>query len=63
MPYIVILGIIIVVIFASCVKVVPQAKAVVLERLGAYKETWSVGVHIKMPLIDKVAKVVVLKEI
>ncbi|MDD6571857.1 MAG: paraslipin [Thermoflexaceae bacterium] len=62
MPYIVILGIIIVVIFASCVKVVPQAKAVVLERLGAYKETWSVGVHIKMPLIDKVAKVVVLKE-
>ncbi len=62
MPYIIILGIIIVVILASCVKVVPQAKAVVLERLGAYKETWSVGIHIKMPLIDKIAKTVVLKE-
>ncbi|MGN0160552.1 MAG: SPFH domain-containing protein [Lachnospiraceae bacterium] len=58
----VILGIIVLVIFASCVKVVPQAKAVVLERLGAYKETWSVGMHIKLPIIEKVAKTVVLKE-
>jgi regulator of protease activity HflC (stomatin/prohibitin superfamily) len=62
MPYIIILGIIIVIIIASCVKVVPQAKAVVLERLGAYQETWSVGIHFKLPIIDKIAKVVVLKE-
>ncbi len=58
----VILGIIIVVILASCIKVVPQAKAVVLERLGAYQATWSVGIHFKLPIIDRVAKMVVLKE-
>ena len=58
----IILLVIIVVIAASCVKVVPQAKAVVLERLGAYRATWSVGIHIKLPIIDHVAKTVVLKE-
>ena len=40
----------------------PQAQAFVIERLGGYKETWSVGLHFKMPLIDKVAKRVILKE-
>lgn len=49
-------------IIASCIKVVPQAHAVILERLGAYKSTWSVGLHFKMPFIDKVAKRVSLKE-
>ncbi len=58
----IVLGIIIVVILASCIKVVPQAKAVVLERLGAYQATWSVGIHFKLPIIDRVAKMVVLKE-
>ena len=49
-------------ILASCLKIVPQAHAYVIERLGAYQGTWSVGFHIKMPIIDKVAKKVILKE-
>ncbi|MBQ1208134.1 MAG: SPFH/Band 7/PHB domain protein [Lachnospiraceae bacterium] len=49
-------------LFASCIKIVPQAQAVVLERLGGYRATWSVGVHFKTPLIDRVAKRVNLKE-
>ncbi len=49
-------------IIATCVKVVPQSYAVILERLGAYVATWDVGIHIKMPLIDKVVKRVALKE-
>ena len=49
-------------ILASCIKIVPQAQALVVERLGAYLGTWSVGVHIKMPILDRVAKRVNLKE-
>ncbi len=49
-------------ILASCIKIVPQAHAYVVERLGAYEATWSVGLHIKMPIIDKVARKVILKE-
>ena len=48
--------ILIVLILASCIKIVPQAQAYVVERLGAYQQTWSVGLHIKVPFIDKVAK-------
>lgn len=58
----IVLVIVLLVIFASCIQVVPQAQARVLERLGGYKDTWNVGVHIKMPFIDKVAKKVILKE-
>ncbi len=47
---------------SSCVKIVPQAQAMVVERLGAYRETWSVGLHVKAPFIDRVAKRVILKE-
>ena len=47
---------------ASCVKIVPQAQAWVIERLGAYQDTWSVGFHMKLPFIDKVARRVNLKE-
>lgn len=50
------------IILASCVKIVPQAQAYILERLGGYQATWSVGLHWKWPLIDKVAKRVILKE-
>ena len=57
-----VLLILIVLILASCVKIVPQAHAYVVERLGAYQGTWSVGLHIKMPLIDRVAKKINLKE-
>ena len=57
-----VLIIILLLILASCLKIVPQAHAYVIERLGAYQGTWSVGFHIKMPIIDKVAKKVILKE-
>ena len=61
-----VIGIVLVVLvlwlLASCIKVVPQAQAVVLERIGAYKETWSVGIHWKWPFIDKIARRVALKE-
>lgn len=49
-------------ILVSNVRIVPQAHAYVLERLGGFKETWSVGLHFKIPLIDKVARKVSLKE-
>ena len=54
--------IIILALLASCIRIVPQAQALVVERLGAYLGTWSVGVHIKMPILDRVAKRVNLKE-
>ena len=49
-------------VLASCIKIVPQAQAFILERLGAYQETWSVGIHFKIPFIDRVARRVNLKE-
>lgn len=49
-------------VVASCVKIVPQAQAYVVERLGAYQDTWGVGMHFKVPIVDKVAKRVLLKE-
>ncbi|MBO5472616.1 MAG: SPFH/Band 7/PHB domain protein [Lachnospiraceae bacterium] len=58
----VIILIIIVLVLLSCIKIVPQAHAYVVERLGAYQQTWSVGLHLKVPFIDKVAKRVILKE-
>lgn len=54
--------VIILLVLASCIKIVPQAQAMVVERLGGYQATWGVGVHFKMPIIDKVAKRVLLKE-
>ncbi len=57
-----ILLILVVLIVASCIKVVPQAQAYVVERLGAYQGTWGVGIHFKVPIIDRVAKKVLLKE-
>ena len=62
MILVIVLIIILLLILASCLKIVPQAHAYVIERLGAYQGTWSVGFHIKMPIIDKVAKKVILKE-
>ena len=57
-----ILVLIVLLLLVSCIRIVPQASAVVVERLGAYLDTWSVGLHFKMPFIDRVAKRVVLKE-
>lgn len=59
---IIILAVLILLIIVSCIKIVPQAQAFVLERMGAYQGTWSVGLHMKAPFIDKVAKRVDLKE-
>ena len=59
---VVLLILVILLVLVSCIRIVPQAQAVVLERLGAYLDTWSVGVHFKMPFIDRVAKRVILKE-
>ena len=49
-------------VLASCIRIVPQAYAIVVERLGAYKETWNTGIHFKTPFIDRVARRVNLKE-
>lgn len=49
-------------VLASCVRIVPQAYAVILERLGAYQATWSTGIHFKVPFIARVARKVNLKE-
>ena len=64
LPYIVIgvVVLVIIVILVRCIRVVQQAKAYVIERLGAYKTTWNVGLHFKLPFIERVAKVVSLKE-
>lgn len=58
----VILAIIVICVLVSCIKIVPQAQALVVERLGGYQGTWGVGVHFKLPIIDRVAKRVLLKE-
>ncbi len=60
-PFIVFV-VIVVIILASCVNIVPQAKAYVVERLGGYQATWDVGIHFKVPFIDKIARRVLLKE-
>ena len=63
MPYILIaLGVIVVVLLLTNIHVVQQSRAFVVERLGAYQATWGVGLHLKMPIIDRVAKRVSLKE-
>ncbi len=59
---IILLVLIALMVFASCIRIVPQAQAMVVERLGAYLDTWGVGIHFKMPFIDRVAKRVLLKE-
>ena len=53
---------IVLIILGSCIKVVPQSRAFVVERLGAFRTVWGVGLHIKVPLFERVAKNVSLKE-
>ena len=60
--FIILIGILILCILASCIKIVPQAYAVVLERLGAYRTTWDTGIHFKVPFIERVARKVNMKE-
>ncbi len=59
---VVILVVLVLLVLASCIRIVPQAQAFILERLGGYRSTWNVGIHFKMPFIDRVAKRVNLKE-
>jgi len=60
----VIIGIVlfVVIVIVANVKIVPQSKNYVIERLGAYSETWETGFHIKLPLIERISKIVSLKE-
>ena len=58
----VVLVVLVLLIAVSCIKIVPQAHAAVIERLGGYLATWGVGIHFKAPFIDRVAKKVLLKE-
>jgi len=58
----IVLALLLLIVLASCIKIVPQAQAFVVERLGGYQATWDVGIHWKWPIIDKVAKRVLLKE-
>ena len=58
----IIIIIIALIIVVNCIKIVPQARAVVVERVGKYLTTWEVGIHFKIPFIDRTAKNVLLKE-
>lgn len=60
-PTIIIIAIIVIVLVRN-IRIVQQARAYVIERLGAYSTTWNVGLHFKIPFIERVAKVVSLKE-
>ena len=67
MPFLVpiiwiILAILLIAFLASNIVIVPQAKAYIVERLGTYKRTWSTGLHIKVPLFERIARRVTLKE-
>ncbi len=63
MPQLILAVIVLVlVVVVSCIKVVPQAQAYVIERLGTYQDTWSSGLHLKTPFIDRIARRVILKE-
>ena len=63
-PYVVIaiLVIVLLLVLVSCIKVVPQSKAYVIERLGMYRTTWQTGLHFKLPIIERISKIVSLKE-
>ena len=60
--FVIILLVLLLWILASCIRIVPQAYAVVLERLGAYRATWNTGIHFKFPFIERAARKVNLKE-
>ena len=62
LTFFMILLLVVLLVLISCIRIVPQANALVVERLGAYLGTWSVGIHFLIPFIDRVAKRVVLKE-
>lgn len=59
---VILLVVLILVILSSSIKIVPQANAYILERLGGYRATWNVGVHMKIPFLDRVSRRIILKE-
>ncbi len=59
---VIIVGIIVLILAISCIKIVPQATTFIVERFGGYRATWNTGIHFKWPIIDKVAKKISLKE-
>jgi regulator of protease activity HflC (stomatin/prohibitin superfamily) len=62
-PYIVAaVFLLIIILIANSVRVVPQARAYIIERVGAYSATWGVGLHFKIPVLDKIENIVSLKE-
>ncbi len=58
----IIIAVVLLIILIRCIRVVPQARACVIERLGAYSTTWGVGLHFKLPFIERIARTVSLKE-
>ena len=62
MPFLLVLLVIVLLVFVSNIKIVPQAHAYIIERFGGYYQTWGVGLHFLVPFIDKIAKKVSLKE-
>ena len=62
MEIFIVIFVVVLLVILSNIKIIPQAKAAVVERLGAYRTTWKTGVHITFPFIDKVAKIISLKE-
>ena len=58
----IVLGVLIMILIITNIRIVPQSDAYVIERLGGFHKTWNVGLHVKMPLIDRIAKKVSLKE-
>lgn len=60
--FIIIIGVLVLCVLASCIQIVPQAYAVILERLGAYRTTWGTGIHFKIPFIERVSRRIRLME-
>lgn len=60
--FIIIIGILVLCVLASCIQIVPQAYAVILERLGAYRATWGTGIHFKISFIERVSRRISLME-
>ena len=60
--FIIIIGVLVLCVLASCIQIVPQAYAVILERLGAYRTTWGTGIHFKIPFIERVSRRISLME-
>ena len=57
------IALLIIILFISCIRIVRQTNKVIVERLGAYHDTWSVGIHLLLPFVDRAAQTVSMKEL